>query len=279
MTDRQQDSGLTAALKYAAVGWPVFPCIPGEKVPSTAHGFQDATTDAAQITRWWDANPGRNVAIATGAPGPDVLDVDQHGEHGNGFGAFNRLKRDDRVPEPLAVVRTPSGGMHLYYRGTGQRNGSIPRQHLDYRGTGGYVVAPPSRVSGRPYEVISHQPSPATFDWQATRDFLDPPQERPQRQAGAPTDLDRLVAHVERLRPGNRNGGLYWAALQAAKAGALDDEAAERFVQAALRAGIRGGGQHTAADGEREARKTVESARNGRRVDPTRQPQRELEAS
>jgi hypothetical protein len=67
---------LRAALAYATASWPVFPCIPGEKVPATSHGVKDATTDAAQIRAWWARNPGRNVAIATGAPGPDVLDVE-----------------------------------------------------------------------------------------------------------------------------------------------------------------------------------------------------------
>ena len=36
---------LEAAQRYADAGWPVFPLIPGEKVPVTKHGFRDATTD------------------------------------------------------------------------------------------------------------------------------------------------------------------------------------------------------------------------------------------
>ena len=36
---------------------------------------------------------GWNLAIATGAPGPDVLDVDQHGPAGNGYAAFDGLRR------------------------------------------------------------------------------------------------------------------------------------------------------------------------------------------
>ena len=73
----RDDRNLRAALAYATAGWPVFPCIPGEKVPATSHGVKDATTDAAQIRAWWARNPDRNVAIATGAPGPDVLDIDR----------------------------------------------------------------------------------------------------------------------------------------------------------------------------------------------------------
>ena len=39
------------------------------------------------------AHPAANLAIATGYPGADVLDVDQHGPAGSGFAAFSWLKR------------------------------------------------------------------------------------------------------------------------------------------------------------------------------------------
>jgi hypothetical protein len=84
---------LRQALAYAARGWPVFPCQAGQKTPATAHGHLDATTDPEQITAWFTRHPQWNVAIATGAPGPDVLDVDDHGSAGNGYGAFAELSR------------------------------------------------------------------------------------------------------------------------------------------------------------------------------------------
>ena len=65
---------LRHALAYAARGWPVFPCQPGQKIPATSHGYRDATTSPRQITEWFTRHPGRNLAIATGTPGPDVLD-------------------------------------------------------------------------------------------------------------------------------------------------------------------------------------------------------------
>ena len=124
----------------------MFPCQPGQKIPATRHGYLDATTDQAQITRWFARHPGWNLAVATGAPGPDVLDVDQHGKAGNGFAAFNRLARAGLLDGASAYVRTPSGGLHAYFTGTGQRNGHLPAHHLDFRSAGGYVLAPPSQV-------------------------------------------------------------------------------------------------------------------------------------
>ena len=146
------DAALRQALAYARHSWPVFPCLPGQKIPATQHGYQDATTDEQQITAWFTRHPGRNLAIATGAPGPDVLDVDQHGEAGNGYAAFSRLRAAGLLDGARAYVRTPSGGLHAYFTGTGQRNGHLPAHHLDFRSRGGYVLAPPSRVDGKPYQ-------------------------------------------------------------------------------------------------------------------------------
>ena len=84
---------LQQALAYASRGWPVFPCQPGQKIPATRHGYRDATTDQERITAWFSLLPPWNLAIATGTPGPDVLDVDQHGPAGNGFAALERLRR------------------------------------------------------------------------------------------------------------------------------------------------------------------------------------------
>jgi Bifunctional DNA primase/polymerase, N-terminal len=100
---------LRYALTYAARGWPVFPCQVGQKAPATAHGHLDATTDPAQITAWFSRNPSWNLAIATGAPGPDVLDVDDHGPAGNGYAAFARLSKAGLLDGAARFVRIPAG--------------------------------------------------------------------------------------------------------------------------------------------------------------------------
>jgi bifunctional DNA primase/polymerase-like protein len=243
---------LAGALRYAGANWPVFPCLPGEKVPATRHGFLDATTDPDKITWWWTRNPERNVAIATGLPGPDVLDVDVRAD-GSGFPAFNRLRRAGLVDGARAYVRTPSGGLHAYFTGSGQANGRLPGHHLDFRSRGGYILAPPSRVGGKSYELLQYQEHRAGLDWTAVTRLLDPqPQRRPERAAERPSDASRLGGWVARLGEGNRNDGLFWAANRALEAGLTD---LGELADAARTTGL----------SEREIARTLTSAR--RRAD------------
>lgn len=119
------------ATLYANRGWPVLPLRPGSKVPATSHGVKDATRDLETIRAWWWARPNLNIGIATGAAF-DALDVDYVGwEHSlDAFGIG-------------PTVVTPSGGYHVYVSpGGGNRVRFMPG--ADWRGSGGYVVAPPS---------------------------------------------------------------------------------------------------------------------------------------
>jgi Bifunctional DNA primase/polymerase, N-terminal len=239
---------LAAAHRYAQANWPVFPCIPGQKVPATRHGFLEATTDPDKITWWWSRNPERNVAIATGCPGPDVLDVDVR-DDGNGFAAFNRLRREGLLDGASAYIRTASGGLHAYFTGSEQGNGRLPRHLLDFRSHGGYILAPPSQVGGRPYELLRHHEGTAGLDWAAVTRLLDPqPQHRPDRAAGRPADTSRLAGWVARLPEGNRNDGLFWAANRALDAGLTD---LGDLAQAARQSGL----------DDREIARTLASAR------------------
>jgi len=138
---------LEAALRYAEMGYPVFPCVPGGKAPMTPHGFQNATTDAAQIEAWWAKHPDANIAMST--EGLLVIDVD---------GAENSWPGDPDKALDLArgpVSLTPRGGRHYIFRQPagqvwGNTTGRIAPK-VDTRGNGGYIVLPPSVVDGKPY--------------------------------------------------------------------------------------------------------------------------------
>jgi hypothetical protein len=240
MNDIQGGDALAQAHLYASHGWPVFPCKPGRKEPATPHGFKDATTDRARITGWWTAEPSFNVASATGAPGPDVLDVDIRPD-GSGDPSYRLLRKAGLLKGIIGLVATPGGGFHAYFAGTGQRSGRLPVRHLDFKAAGGYVLAPPSAVGGQPYQALPYALDPrmseGRLDWNAAVALLDSRQRRPQ--PGRPStsaDVGRLSAWVAQLHEGNRNAGLFWAACRAAETGDPGD--LDALSQAAEQAGL-----------------------------------------
>ena len=231
----------------------MFPCKPGQKTPATPHGFRDATTDpSGRSPPGSPATRGWNLAIATGAPGPDVLDVDEHGPAGNGYAAFAKLTKAGLMDGAAAYVRTPSGGLHAYFRGSGQRNGHLPAHHLDFRSRGGYILAPPSWVDGKPYQLIRTVDADGDTGLGHRHRPCWNPSGRPPGPSRTPTpaaDLSHLARWVAAQAEGNRNAGLFWAANRALEA----DPAADLspLAAAARQAGL----------GEREITRTLDSAR------------------
>jgi len=139
---------LEAALAYARLGYPVFPCAPGGKTPITKHGCKDATTDEKQVEAWWRQHPSANIGIATA--GLLVVDVDGPG---NPWLADQPEKRQELTCTPLSL--TPSGGRHHLFRqppgrSWGNTTGKLAPK-IDTRADGGYIVAPPSVVDGKAY--------------------------------------------------------------------------------------------------------------------------------
>jgi hypothetical protein len=251
----EQRRTVALARECASRGWPVFPCQPGTKEPATRHGLRDASTDPGRIKTWWKHNPAANLAIATGAPGPDVLDVDQHGPAGNGYAALLRLKHADLLDAAGTIVRTPHGGLHAYFAGSSQGSGRL-RRH--FKAAGGYVLVPPSQVDGRPYYYARRAEPSSGLSWSAVTRMLEPQPDRPALPAVAvPGDTSRLTAWVERLEEGNRNAGLFWAACRAVESGqhAVLDELAVAAAKTGLTA--------------REIFRTIDSARRagGRQAD------------
>jgi len=157
---------LDAALSYGSLGWPVYAvhsirnshctCTLGEKCehpgkhPSCEHGLKDATTDQAQITRWFAGNHA-NVAIVTGpTSGLVVLDVDlRHG----GFQTLKALT-DKHGPLPKTPTsHTGGGGLHILFAYQPIKSRPLAdKPGLDIKGDGGSFVAPPSlHISGVRY--------------------------------------------------------------------------------------------------------------------------------
>lgn len=174
---RVRSAMLDAALGYARRGWRVFPlhwidgdrcsCIgmfdrsacpgPEGKHPifKTGTDHEAGTTVEFLIRRWWRDWPNANIAIVTGIySGLIVLDVDPKN---GGLDSLARLQAERGSFPPTPTVRTPSGGLHFYFKHPGREQikgtvGVLPG--IDWRADGNYVVAPPSATlkGGYPWQ-------------------------------------------------------------------------------------------------------------------------------
>jgi hypothetical protein len=142
-------------------GCKLFPCSPGTKDPATPHGWKDASDDPAQIAEWQRINPDFNWAVACGPSDLFVFDIDPAG-----LDWWHKLlERDATIKAAVDrafTVRTPKGGLHVYFRGEGPSTASRIAEGIDTRGgimrggefvSGGYVILPGSTTKAGPGRV------------------------------------------------------------------------------------------------------------------------------
>jgi Bifunctional DNA primase/polymerase, N-terminal len=264
---------LDAALGYAARDIPVYPVhwprpIPGEvslgcscrrgaacdrpaKHPLVRHGIYDASMDPAQLQDWWQRWPQANVGLATGIVF-DALDIDGPA----GLAALRQLAPTVELRFTGPLVATGGGGWHHWFTPTGLGN-RPPRglAHVDWRGKGGCVLAPPSRhVSGGSYrwlrnlDQVSLPEVPAAL---RVRLDPDPPTStgpaNPTIPPGSGQPYGRTVLAAElaalgRATPGQRNHTLNRCAFKVYRyvaSGLLNDQdVTAAFTKAALAIGL-----------------------------------------
>ena len=143
---------LEEALEYASRGWRVFPLLENSKLPATENGVHDATTDEATIRGWFDGR-NRNIAIACG-DGLIVVDVDLK----DGKDGFRALEAAGVSLEDTICQSTPTGGKHFLLSVDGKMPNAVGlfgrESGIDVRADGGYIVAHPSVIDGKPYEWL-----------------------------------------------------------------------------------------------------------------------------
>lgn len=216
---------LSAALSYAAKGWPVFPC-GMDKKPLTTNGFYAASTDPEQIRRWWTKNPHAAIGVPTGrTSGILVIDLDVRPD-GDGRETLRDLEVGlGQLPDTVMSI-TPSSGNHrvFLYPGDDATNYSSAAgiaDHIDVRGDGGYVILPPSRIksgeytwelSSDPHEVSLAQLPQAWLHWLP---------HSPRFPANVDTTHFTLPKEI---RPGERNDILFRYACQLRAKGADADQ-------------------------------------------------------
>lgn len=234
------------------------PCRPAGR---PCHGFHSATTDPTLIERWWADTPSAGVGVACGPAGLVVIDIDAHQVSvvdrahllpgipipeqvelaglASGFDtlallAAYRGEKDPAYDETTLRVRTPSGGLHVWYRNpdadtryrcsTGSGRNTALAWQVDVRADGGYIVAPGTRTPQGVYRAEGPARYPAVIpEWlrselRRTGHVIEPRQPQasvaghsttalspeaaapnrsgPRRTAGAHQVIDPLIAQV-----------------------------------------------------------------------------------
>lgn len=201
-------TNLEAALAYARQGWQVLPIDPTSKRPTTRNGVKDATIDERTLRAWFELHPELNLGIATGAPGPDVLDIDNLWA----FGDTHDLSAFGDTP----FVET-ARGRHYYFVGSDQR--TIALGYGELRRQGSYVIAPPST-----------HPSGKVYSWGKLGVPMDPAPDwisEGRQSAGAGE-----APVVTTVPPGEMYNHLLDLVVRLARAGILDHDARVRALQA-----------------------------------------------
>ena len=153
---------LSAALAYLAAGFSPFPLRPFTKLPATPWKvFQISRATEAQLRAWFAAS-ANNIGLVLGEVSGNAfaLDFDDR--------ALARQVFDlDELARVTLVQRTPRG-FHVFFRVDGPPIQTTSFQGrglpLDVKGTGGYVVAAPSRLDGAAYIRVSPDVRVATIE-------------------------------------------------------------------------------------------------------------------
>ncbi len=149
---------LSSALAYTHAGLSVIPCDRRRKQPRLRHWkpYQDRLPTPFEVWRWFGPWAQADaVAVVTGGVSGDleVIDFDAPALFAPWAEALTQY--DAALLARLPLVQTQSGGYHVYYRcdaaSTGSQKLAVDPAKpggkftlIETRGTGGYVLAPPS---------------------------------------------------------------------------------------------------------------------------------------
>jgi hypothetical protein len=183
--------------------------------------LKDAKADEDWVRACWTDEPNANVGLVTGIAF-DGLDVDGP----EGWTSLARLVDANGCLPSGPVSMTPRGGAHYLFAPTGIGNRTSFVPHLDWRGAGGYIVAPPSV-----------HPNGGVYEWAISPDEIWRPWEHPGLIRSTQLSLEPAPGWLlellkpapppltmSRARPISRHGAYGQAA--------LDDEIARVYAAA-----------------------------------------------
>jgi len=244
---------IDAAMAYGEIGLSIFPLQPVTKIPyAGTRGVLDATTDLIRVEKHWSRYSNSNIGIATGFA-HSVLDVDTKND-APGWDSAHRLNRFGLLQSAFAQSSTPSGGGHLFFAADDEGNHTAggANHGLDFRGVGGYVLAPPSVLDVGCYKWVGFTPERfgQPFDWAAAANILKPPRPSLNLSKSYGQGSNALVKTVAEAKEGNRNAVLHWAARRCVESGinptVLTDAALslgleQREIDSTIRSAVKAG--------------------------------------
>ncbi|MFE4360419.1 bifunctional DNA primase/polymerase [Kitasatospora sp. NPDC056800] len=199
------------------------------------HGFHAATLDPGLLDAWWKTNPGFGAGVACGPARLVVLDVDTHTDAvpardrilpgipihqdvpleglASGYHSLALLAALHQADDPTTDtgtlrVRTPSGGLHIWYLdhaglgftcSTGSSSTRALAWQVDVRAHGGFIVAPGTTTHTGTYDPLPGAKTPAPLpQWLSdnlvrTGHLKDKPVPLPTVQPAAPPRARQAV--------------------------------------------------------------------------------------
>lgn len=268
-----EQTALLFASRFAREGFFVFPLIESSKGPFKPHGWArnvvddsdvdstkiiPATNDFKVVEAWPElvhkGYPNQSIC-GYGVLGLNCVVFDLDNKNGkNGEAQFRQLMTDHTIPNPEFVVKTKSGGYHLYYARPSAlkalrikttanvKIGASVYEGVDIRGDGGFVVGPmvegsqdswkPGQyqiIKGGPTSVLSELPKHLCIAL-AKSGFNLEETPKPADQSMDELDVLKRGEIPEKLSAGNRNNG-FFIYLNALRSKGFNAETAKRYAQ------------------------------------------------
>jgi len=248
---------LEHALKLVEKGWYVFPCrerdgkpyekdgemiTPLAKTPYTAKGLYDASNDIETVKSLWGRFPNAMIGVNCEMSKLFVVDLDVK-NNVDGIGNWMALDIDDAG---ALHSKTPSGGMHIIWKGLGKTS-TNGRLGIDTRSIGGYFIAPPSEImegeyKGKYFTLDDWDIDPAVIP-DGVMDKLFPSENTTKAIAGnggIKKQLSRptLEYLINGAVAGDRNNSLFKAMADFAGCGFTKEEAKEKCYEIARKGGL-----------------------------------------